>query len=377
MKFGYKKTELSLTEGLFGLGGIVILIVFLLLSIGLLFIFSAVHSKSTFYQKFAIKQFFWIIIALIPFIVVICFDYLWLIKNAYIFYMASIIMLIWTLLFGSAHMGARRWIDLGFFQLQTSEIMKIVLILTLAKLLTTQQKQGTFSDLVSPICITLLPMLLIVVQPDLGTSLVLVPICASMVFASGIKMKPLIILGIIAINLLIVAYFFGLKEYQKKRILMFIYQDNMTQEQKIGDGYHLNQSKITLGNGGLFGRGWKKGTQNVNHFLPENHTDFIFCTIGEEWGFLGAFVVVVLYFILFGAMIGIVYTTPIASAQLVVIGVISLLSFQMLINVCMAIGLAPITGLPLPFVSYGGSSLLFSFISIALVFSIAGRRIVS
>lgn len=280
-----------------------------------------------------------------------------------------------TNVLGTTRGGARRWLKVGPMMLQTSEIMKIVIIITLAKILSEQNHTGTIRDLFFPLIVTGLPICFILLQPDLGTSLVFIPIVFTMSFVSGIKFKHFFILFIAMLTLGIFSYFYGLHEYQKKRVLMFISQDNMTQEQKRGAGYHLYQSKISHGNGGFWGKGWQKGTQNLHNFLPERHTDFIFALIGEELGLVGTTLVLLLYFLLFFFMLAIAYTSLISSGQLIVVGVVTLLATQTIVNTCMTVGFAPITGLPLPFLSYGGSSLMFNFISIAMVISISGRKV--
>lgn len=370
-------TDFSWKDGFLGLGGLVIVLMLMLLSIGMGVIFSASYSFRTGkVQPYAMKQLVWFGVAMIPFVAILFIDYKWLLKNAYVFYFISICLLILTAFCGVARGGSRRWLKIGPVLLQTSEIMKLAIILILARILTRQRKTGSLLDLLLPYGITLLPMLLIMMQPDLGTSLVFMPIVFAMVFASGVPVKHLILLILVGLNVVIPLYHFGLHDYQKNRVKMFVFQSQMSQEQKKGAGYHLVQSKIAHGNGGFLGRGWRQGTQNYYGLLPERHTDFIFAIVGEEWGFVGTTAVLLIYVALFFTMLLIAYTTPVPSMQLIVIGVTMLLLTHTIVNTAMTVGLAPITGLPLPFVSYGGSALLFNCSAVALVISIAGRRAV-
>jgi rod shape determining protein RodA len=213
------------------------------------------------------------------------------------------------------------------------------------------------------------PFLLVLVQPDLGTALLLVPIFFAVLFAGGAKPKHL---GVMIGSGLVAMPFFWhfLREYQKQRLMVFI-NPNVD---PLGAGYTIIQSKIAVGSGGLFGKGWMSGTQNQLNFLPERHTDFIFSTIGEEWGFLGAMVLMVFYGLIIREMFGIAYSTTDRAGKLVAIGVAVLLAFQVTINISMTIGAMPVVGIPLPMVSYGGSSLLATVAAIGLVLNIGMRR---
>lgn len=322
------------------------------------------------------RQASWFLVSIVAFLITVRFDYLILVKHSYAIYLVAILSLIATHFLGVYRGGAKSWLKLGPMLLQTSEIMKIAIIFLLAKVLSDEtKKNGGIKELLYPVLLTGIPMGLIVIQPDLGSSIIFVPVAFAMIFVSGIRFKALAIVFLIMVNLAVVVYFYGLHEYQKKRVLMFMNQDSMTREEKRSSGYQLEQSKIAIGNGGLTGRGWGKGTQNVYGLLPERHTDFIFAVIGEEMGFVGIFLVLLLYLILFCSMLVTSYTTLAVPGQLIIIGVMALHLSQTIVNTAMTVGMAPITGLPLPFMSYGGSSLLFNFISIGMVVSVAGRKI--
>lgn len=373
---GFKfKSNFSGREAFFGLGGIAMLLTGILIMIGIASIYSASYSvRSGILLPYAKKQLMWLLFSLAVCAGIVAVDYRWLLKNAFWIYAIGVAFLLVTAVIGTARGGSRRWIKIGPLLLQTSEIMKLAIIIALARMLSKQQRTGSIMDLMLPFGVTLLPMLLIVLQPDLGTSLVFIPILLVMVFASGVPIKHLVLVILIAVNLSLPLYHFGLHDYQRKRVQMFLFQSNMTREEKQGSGYHLVQSKIAHGNGGTLGRGWRHGTQNRYGYLPERHTDFIFAVIGEERGFTGTTVVLLLYASLYFTMLVMAYTTPVPSMQLMILGITALLTTQTIVNTCMTVGMAPITGLPLPFLSYGGSALLFNLAALALVISIAGRK---
>ena len=361
-------------EKLLGMGGVMFLLSLILLAIGIFFIHSAAPSRTGFSSSYAAKQLVWATIGLTVFIGISCCNYRWLLQRSYSIYLFGLALLLLTSVIGVKRGGARCWLQFGPVLFQTSEVMKLALILILAKVLTAQKSNDRLINLVAPILITFVPMLILFAQPDLGTVMLLVPVVATMVFVGGANIRHCIALALIGVCLGVSMFFLVLHDYQKKRVLMFVFQNQMTLEEKRGAGYHMTQSLIALGNGGLTGRGWRKGTQNRFGFLPERHTDFIFSVIGEEWGFAGTAFVIAIYVFLFFTMLLIAYTTTSPPAQLATIGIMMLLCCQTLINTCMTVGMAPITGLPLPFVSYGGSALLFNFIAIAIVVSINARK---
>ncbi len=377
MQSSYIRTKFEWHDAIWSWGGFAVCMIAGLLVIGIITIYSASYNHKTgLYNAYAYKQIAFALAALVPFLLVLRLDYAWLTRYAVVIYGIGIGLLILTALFGTFRNESKRWLNLGVVMLQTSEVMKLAIIPILAKILT-EYKNGTIMDLLLPLGLASVPMGLIVVQPDLGTSLVFLPIVFAMCFAAGVPVRYFIIVILIMTLVGIIVYSYGMHDYQRKRVLMFIRQDNMTQEEKQGSGYHLCQSKIAFGNGGALGRGWQKGTQGRYGYLPERHTDFIFAVIGEEFGFIGTCCVLLLYLGLFVGMLNLAASTLVNSGQLIVVGIWSILLTHTVVNTAMTIGLLPITGLPLPFVSYGGSSLLFNFLEIGLIFSIAGRRIAS
>lgn len=369
--------SISFRDTFLGLGGGMLLITMCLVATGIVFIHSAAPARRGFYSCHAFKQVLWCAVAAFVFLLVVLVDYRKLLKHAGKWYILGIILLIITAICGHVSGGARSWLKFGPVQFQTSEVIKLATILLLANILSSPSAQsgkdyspdwGLLAGVVT------LPIVFLLLQPDFGTALLFGMVVLAMVFTAGLSLRKLMLMFMLALCVAPFVYQFGLHDYQKKRLLMFVFQNQMSQEEKRGSGYHLVQSKIALGNGGMVGRGWRQGTQNSYGFLPERHTDFIFAVIGEEIGFIGTFLVVMVYICLFFCMLLSAYTAIAPEAQLIIIGIMTLLCTQMLINTCMTVGMAPITGLPLPFVSYGGSSLLFNFISLGLVVSINARK---
>lgn len=270
--------------------------------------------------------------------------------------------------------GTRRWIRLPGFQVQPSEFMKIAFILALARYLRYRENYRTLRGLIGPFALTLVPMLLIVREPDLGTVILLLPVLFAMLFVAGARMKHLALIACTGIASMPLFYFFAIEEYQRDRIRVLLRQGDSDPRWRMDQGYQLFQSKVAIGSGGLTGQGFARGTFIRPGFLPDNHNDFIFAVISHQWGFLGSTLVLACFVVLVVAAIEVAAFTAEPFGRLLAIGVASLLAAQMLINVGMAIGLMPITGMTLPFVSFGGSSLITNFIAVGLLISIAKRR---
>jgi rod shape determining protein RodA len=227
-----------------------------------------------------------------------------------------------------------------------------------------------FSGVIFPLALTLLPMALIIKQPDLGTSLILLPIFFAIMFVAGTRIKYIFVLIAFGLASIPLFWFFMLKGYQKARVVSFLWPDTVS---SWGEGYHRMQSLIAVGSGGSFGSGWGSGVQSQLNFLPQGHTDFIFSVIAEEWGFYRSCAILCLYIVFLACSIGIAVNTRDAYGRLIVAGFTAMFASQILINVAMTIGLAPITGLTLPFISYGGSSLISSFIALSFMFNVRMR----
>lgn len=280
-------------------------------------------------------------------------------------YILAIGLLATTLLIGQVTRGSIRWIPLGLFRLQTSEIAKPLLIIFFARILSTRNFHH-FKSVLTPTLLFLLPVVLIFRQPDLGSSLVVTALWIGMMFVSGAPIK-FFLMGLVITTLLIPLGWRTLADYQQARLMTFI---NPISD-PLKTGYHLNQSLIAVGSGQVFGRGLGQGTQSQLRFLPERHTDFIFATMSEELGLIGGIILTGLLLALLARILIIAKNSPDRFGELICVGIFSLLAFQGFVNIGMNIGLVPITGITLPFISYGGSSLLSTFISLGLASSVS------
>jgi len=335
--------------------------------VGIMAIFSASHELP---GDYAMKQLAWLGISVLALFAVVRIGYRTLLGYSYAFYVISIVLLLAVIAMGDMRLGAQRWIELGPFVLQPSEFAKIAVILTLAQYLgeRARNRYQTKRFLIAFFLVAF-PMVFILKQPDLGTTLIFIPILFCVLFLWGVRLRYLIVTSLCALASFPV-FWVLLKGYQKRRLLVFLNPD----VDPLGAGYTAIQSKIAVGAGQFFGKGFLQGTQNRLRFLPEHHTDFIFCVIAEEWGFVGGCLILMLFALLFVRMIRVIERTSDTRARLITAGVVSMIFFQVVINIGMTMGLMPITGLPLPFVSYGGSSLVTMFIAVGLLISIYKDR---
>lgn len=306
-------------------------------------------------------------------------DYRKFYDGAYVFYIINVVLLVAVLLGGRHVLGAKRWLEFGPINFQPSELAKLALILILGRYLANRrptlsfnfssQSYRIFRELLIPFAITLTMMLLIFRQPDLGTAILLFGIFFIMLFASGTAYSH--ILGLVAVCLGVLPFIWGvLKAYQKDRLLVFL-NPNID---PLGAGYTIIQSKIAVGSGRIFGKGWLAGTQNQLNFLPERHTDFIFSVIGEEWGLVGTLVLLYCYFMIILTSLKIAEQVKDKFGTLVTIGIVSIFTLQVVVNIGMVIGLFPVVGLTLPFVSYGRSSFLIFAIMMGFLLNLSRRR---
>ncbi len=273
--------------------------------------------------------------------------------------------------------NTRRWITLGgAFGIQPSELMKPALILALARYLRYRDSYRRWVGLIPPFLFTLLPMLLILKQPDLGTLLMLLPVLFIMLFVAGARIRHLATIVLLGIATVPAFYFLGMKDYQKERIMVVFRQNSDDEHWHMGKGYQLRQSKIALATGGIWGQGYGQGPflETRSPLLPEEHNDFIFAIIGHQFGLAGCLLLILMYGIIVVCGIEIATLTNDPFGRLLAIGVIVMIVMQALLNICMTIGLAPITGMTLPFVSAGGSSLWANFIALGLLLNVAKRR---
>ncbi|MDX9872239.1 MAG: rod shape-determining protein RodA [Clostridia bacterium] len=314
-------------------------------------------------------------IGLVAFFCVLLIDYEKISKYGVYIYLLNLSLLMAVLIFGQENKGAQAWIPIGPMQFQPAELVKILLILGLANFLVPRVgKLKSLKDLIPIFIYVGIPLLLILKQPDLGTGLVYVAIMFGMLLAAGAS--PLLLGGLIAggvglISLAIYAHYtwgtwLPLQDYQLMRLIIFV--DPMIDPK--GWGWNVIQSQIAVGSGGLFGKGWGLGSQTKYDFLPEQWTDFIFSVLAEEFGFIGCIALLTLFFFLLYRGIKIAYTAKDTFGSLIAVGVVSMFVFHILQNVGMTIGIMPITGIPLPFVSYGGSSLLANLIALGLIMNV-------
>ncbi len=286
---------------------------------------------------------------------------------AYPFYLLSFILLIGVELMGAIGMGAQRWIALGPLNLQPSELMKIALILALARYFS-HMGHGDIHRirfLIPPLLMILLPTALVAKQPDLGTALLLLMIGIGMLFAAGVPIRYFLVTGAIGLSSLPLAWHF-LRDYQKNRVLVFLNPE----QDRLAAGYHILQSKIALGSGGFWGKGFMLGSQSHLNFLPEKQTDFIFTMFCEEFGFAGAFLLFFLYMLLLALCLVMSIECRNIFGRYVILGVLITLFIYIFINMSMVIGLVPVVGIPLPFVSYGGTALMTLLLSFGIVLGI-------
>lgn len=328
------------------------------------------------------KQLVWIALSTIVLLFTIIPHYKTFVENGFVIYGACVALLI-VLLIGArlgifpVINGVSRWIPFGFMMVQPSEFMKIGLILCLARYMQYRETHRTWYGLTVPFLLTLGPMALIMRQPDLGTALLFLPVLFSILFVAGSRLRHLLVILGMAVCTAPPMFFFVLKSYQQKRIIYFIKQSEIDSPAAMNELYQLIQSKLAIGSGGMVGKGWMEGTMNRLNFLPVRTTDFIFAVIGEEIGFAGLMFVLLVFFLFFASALTIADRQKDPSGRLLVIGTIALLATQLYINTAMTIGLMPITGLTLPFVSYGGSSLITSFFLLGLILNVSMRPLES
>src|SRR5919106_1678086 len=351
---------------------LLVALIFMLGGWGLITVYSATHGRlETHLDDLYLKQMYWFGIGLVLMVLTTTVDYRHLCRSAYALLVLGIALLIAVWLFGRVASGARRWLMLGPLSFQPSELVKVFLILSIARYFTDTYRAGRLRgrDLLVPLLMVVIPFALIAKQPDLGTALVLFFVACVLVFASGFPLKPLLMIAGLGLVSMPIAWNF-LKDYQKVRVITLFNPDF----DPLGAGYHSWQSKIAIGSGGFWGKGLLAGTQSGLNFIPEKHTDFIFAVFAEEWGFIGAAGLIVLYLALILRGLSIAYSSKDRLGSLVATGVVAMLSAYILFNIGMTVGLTPVVGLPLPLFSYGGSSMLATMAAIGLLLNIRMRR---
>jgi rod shape determining protein RodA len=291
-------------------------------------------------------------------------------------YGVFLLALVAVRLVGRRALGAKRWIAIGPVQFQPSEWVKLVLVLAVARYFANLGGRNlTWKEIFKAFAMVGIPLLLVLVQPDLGTALTYAPILVAGLFLGGISVRQAAILIVCGTALIVGAWSSGkiLKPYQKARLTSFINPDNDPK----GSGYQIRQSLIAVGDGGIWGKGQNKGSQTQGYFLPIPYTDFIFAAFSEEHGFVGALFVLLLYFFILMRLIQNAQTAADLPGSLIIMGIVAVLTFQIAVNVGMVIGFMPVTGIPLPLMSYGGSSVLFTFLALGVAMNVRMRRFVN
>jgi len=338
---------------------------------GVLEIYSATHNSHLAGMHW--RQFWWIVLGMVCMLVLSQIDYHAILDQAPLLYLVGVLALVLVLAVGHTRFGAKRWIPiLGAF-LQVSELVKLIIIIVLARFFSeVRTDRLTLADLVKAAVLTGLPLGLILLQPDLGTAMVLVPLAVVGAFLAGIQWKHAVVVIALGAMMLPVGWHF-LKPYQRERVTTFL----RPEEDPKGSGYQILQSKIAVGSGGFWGKGIGKGSQNQGGFVPVRYSDFILAALAEELGFAGVFVTLSLYMALLLRLVRNAQRANDRAGMYVVMGVAAILGFHVLVNVAMVIGYMPVTGIPLPLMSYGGSATLFVFLSLGLVMNVRIRRFVN
>ncbi len=332
-------------------------------------------QSATVHTKFAgahIKQLYWIIAGIGGMFLMSLINYQVLLERIHWFYIAAVASLMAVLIFGQKYLGARRWVKMpGGAHFQPSEWVKLILILAVAKYFADlHQRELTWPDFLKAGGMVGVPMLMVLVQPDLGTALTYIPIAIMGLFLGGMRWKQAATILVIA-GLMMPLAWHHLKPYQRDRLTSFMEPE----ADKQGSGYQVIQSLIAVGSGGIWGS--TAGSQTHLSFLPVPQTDFIFAAFAEEHGFVGALSVMLLYFIVLMRLTQNAQTAPDRAGTFLVMGVVAVLSFHILVNIGMVVGFMPVTGIPLPLMSYGGSSVLFMFLALGIVMNVRMRRFVN
>lgn len=340
--------------------------------IGVLMIYSAIQSNPVLLlNSLHWKQALWSSVGLLLLSVILLVDYHHISRFAYFFYGVVIVMLILVFVMGKVVYGAKRWLVFGPIRIQPSELAKLAVILVFARYFGTREsiEPLRFRDLLVPLILVLIPVGLVAKQPDLGTGMSILMIASIMVLVVGVQRRVLIYVISACVAAAPVGWLF-LKDYQKSRILTVFNPE----ADILGAGYQSMQSKIAVGSGEIWGKGLLQGTQSRLNFLPEKHTDFVFSVLSEELGFIGGTILLILFLIFIQRCLNTALTSADREGALIATGVGASIFLYMTLNIAMTLGLFPIVGIPLPFVSYGGSAALTSFISAALVLNVRLRR---
>ena len=335
---------------------------FVLVGFGALVLYSAAGGS---WQPFAISHLIRFAVFMVAAVIIANMPRVFVTFMAYPAYIAVVLLLVAVEAIGFVGGGSQRWLNLGFMQLQPSELMKPVIVLTLARFYDTLPVGliGTWRSLIPAGVLIGIPMALVLLQPDLGTALAIGFGGAVVMFMAGLPMRWFLMAGGAGLIAAPLAFFFGLQEYQQRRVTTFMDPES----DPLGAGYHITQSKIAIGSGGITGKGFNEGSQSHLQYLPEPHTDFVFATMAEEWGLIGGFVVIGIFAMILGWGLGVARKSNDRFASLLAIGMTATIFFYVAVNLMMVMGLAPVVGIPLPFMSHGGSSMMTNMICIGVL----------
>ncbi|MDD5655218.1 MAG: rod shape-determining protein RodA [Candidatus Omnitrophica bacterium] len=359
----------------------ILVIALVIALIGVLSIYSSTYQKEgTLWQDIYKRQILWLALGVVCFFLMSGFNYRKLWDASYFIYGLALFLLFLVFSLGIIRLGAQRWLKFAWFNFQPSEFAKLAVIIFLARYFSRKsesdisllsRKFGIFRGIALPFIFVAIPMFLVIEQPDLGSGLMILLAFVSLLYLTDVRLKYIIVLFILLVAPLPLFWNF-LRPYQKERLLVFL-NPNID---PLGAGYTVIQSRIAIGSGGFLGKGWLSGTQSQLYFLPESHTDFIFATFSEQWGFLGSALLISLYYLLIRQGFIIARRTQDSFGKLLAYGISILLALQVFINIAMNMGLAPVVGLPLPLLSYGGSSILVTFIALGILVNIDRTRAV-
>ena len=364
----FNQPEMTLRQKLWQINWLFVLLLCAVAAIGTAMLYSAANGHL---DPWASRQMMRFGAGLAALFVVALTDIRWWMRYAYVFYLLTLALLVAVEVAGMVGMGAQRWVDLGFFTIQPSEVMKLALVLALARYFhgADTEDVGRPLFLVPPLLMAAVPAALVLRQPDLGTAVMLLAVGVSIFFLAGVRMWMFVTLGLALIAAGPVIWQF-LLPYQRDRVLTFLNPES----DPLGAGYHIIQSKIALGSGGLFGKGFLQGTQSHLNFLPEKQTDFIFTMLAEEFGLVGGLALLALYLLLLTFGVAISLNSRSQFGRLVGMGVTVTFFLYVFINIAMVMGLIPVVGVPLPLISYGGTAMLTVLIGFGFLMSVDVHR---
>jgi rod shape determining protein RodA len=366
--FSEEKPRLRLLSSI---DGGLLLSILLLAAIGL----ATVHSASSeLVLDYLPRQAAWVGIGLVLMLAVMALDYHVLLDFSLGLYVIGLVALALVLVIGVERGGAKSWFEIGPGQFQPSEFAKLATTLFLARTIAgLNRRMLELPQIAAAVGLVLLPMALVVVEPDMGGAAMFVPMLAGMLLVAGVRVRILLITALLVIASGAAIWTFGMQDYQRQRVITFLQPES----DPLGAGYQVRQSKIAVGSGELLGKGYMQGTQSQLRFLPARHTDFILAVLAEEWGFVGIATVLGLYVLYIVSAARVAMRARDRAGILLVVGLLSISCFHVLYNSAMVVGFVPITGIPLPFLSYGGSFTLFNFVSAGIILGVDLRRYVN